>query len=352
MTENSSSPGELLRLAGRLETSVARLGRAVYRRARHPVVRALWRRLALALPLLFIVSVLTFALTSVAPGDAARGILGPIAPPSAYVQLRHALGLDLPVWDQYWRWLQKALSGDLGTSLVDGGSVTHEIAQRLPITLTLVLGGLLVSTIGGVAFGIFSALRGGFVGRLVDATALVGFALPAFWVGVELISVFAVKLDWLPATGYVTFSVSPTGWMRSIALPVVALAIGGIAAIAKQTREAMLEELSSEHVRMAWANGTSARSIYFRHALKGAGIRIVTVVGVQAVGLLGGSVFVENVFALPGLGSQIVSAASQHDIPVVQGVALVFTVIVVAINFAIDLVYNILDPRVRETMTR
>src|SRR5581483_1180340 len=182
---------------------------------------------------------------------------------------------------------------------------------------------------------------------LADALALAGYSVPAFWIGAELIVLFAVKLTWFPATGYVPVSHSPVDWLRSLVLPVAALSLYGIAAVARQTREAMLDVLASEHIRMARANGLPARSILFRHALRNASVPVVTVLGVVAVGLLGGTIFVENVFALPGLGVLVVNASLQGDLPVVQGVAVFFTLVVIVVNLAIDLAYTWLNPRVR-----
>jgi peptide/nickel transport system permease protein len=177
--------------------------------------------------------------------------------------------------------------------------------------------------------------------------ALVGFSLPAFWVGAELIVIFAVWRNWFPATGYVSLTASPAGWLHSLVLPVISLSLYGIAATAKQTRESMLDVLGSEYIRMARANGLSSRSIVLRHALRNASMRVVTVLGLQAVGLLGGTVLVENVFALPGLGSLMVTAATEHDLPVVAGMVVYFTLIVVVINLLVDLAYLWLNPRVR-----
>jgi peptide/nickel transport system permease protein len=301
----------------------------------------------MAVPLLFMVSALSFFLVSLTPGNAADQILGTTATPQEYAALRRALGLDLPLYDQYWQWLRHAVMGDLGSSIFSGQPVTQAIGQRLPVTLSLLLGALVVTVVVGVGLGLFSALRGGVMGRTVDGLALIGFALPAFWVGAELIVLFAVKLTWFPATGYVSISQSPVGWLRSLVLPVIALSLYGVAATAKQTREAMLDVMGSEYIRMARANGVAPRSIIFFHGLKNASIRVVTVLGVVAVGLLGGTVLVENVFALPGLGSLAVTAATEHDLPVVQGVAVYFTLMVVVINLLIDLAYTWLNPRVR-----
>jgi peptide/nickel transport system permease protein len=291
------------------------------------------------------VSVLSFVLLSLSPGNAASTILGVNGSQADYAKLNRALGLDLPIYEQYWHWLRPALTGNLGSSLISGEHVAHMIDVRLPVTLSLVVGSLLVSAVVGVAFGIFSAVRGGVIGRAVDALAVVGFALPAFWIAAALIALFSVQENWLPSSGYVSFASSPTGWLRSLALPVLALAIGSITAVAKQTREAMLEELSTEHIRMAWAEGLSVHSILYRHALKNASLQIITILGVLAVQLLAGTVIIENIFALPGLGSLIVTSSLDHDLPVVQGIAVFFTVLIVAINFSIDLLYAALNPK-------
>jgi peptide/nickel transport system permease protein len=310
-------------------------------------LRVVVRRLFLAVPLLFVVSALSFVLVSATPGDAAQQILGIEAPPEAYPKLRHELGLDLPLYEQYWRWVNDAVRGDLGTSLFNGEHVTKTIGDRLPVTLSLIIGSLLVIIVVGVGLGVFSAVRGGAVGRFVDGLSLIGFALPGFWVGAVLIALFAVQVHWFPAIGYVPLVESPSDWARSLVLPVVALALHSVAVMAKQTREAMMDVLASEHVRMAWANGIPAHLIFFRLALKNASMRVVTIVGLQMVGLLGGTLFVEQVFALPGLGYVLVNSTLQGDLPVVQGLTVFFTLIIVLINLVVDLAYTWLDPRVR-----
>lgn len=311
------------------------------------MVRAIARRITFAVPLLFVVSALSFVLVSITPGDAAVEILGTNAPQDSYTKLRHQLGLDLPLYQQYWHWLRHALHGSLGQSVFSGQNVTQLMGERLPVTLSLIGLSLLLTVVLGVGLGTLSAVRRGAAGHFVDGVSLIGFAVPSFWLGGALVSLFAVKVRWLPATGYVPFTHSAGEWAKSLVLPVVALALHGVAAVAKQTREAMLDVLASEHVRMARANGLPERSIIFRHALKNAGIRTTTILGIQAVGLLGGTVLVENVFALPGLGTLAVNSSVMHDLPVVQGIVVLFTGIVVVVNLIIDLTYTILDPRVR-----
>ena len=305
------------------------------------------RRLLTAIPLLLVVSSFNFLLLSLTPGDAARQILGPQGTPEQYEALRQQLGLDLPVYEQYWRWLERAVSGDLGSSIINGASVTESIASRLPVTLSLIAGSLLVSALVGVGLGVFSAVRGGVIGRVVDALALLSWALPVFWVGSVLVVVFAIQLEWLPALGYIPFTESPRDWARSLVLPIAALSLGSVAAVLKQTREAMLDVLGSEYIRMAAANGISRTSLIFRHALKNAALPVITVLGVQTIGLLGGAVLVENLFSMPGMGSLVVSSALAHDVPTVQAIAVVFTVVVILVNLSVDLAYGLLNPRVR-----
>jgi peptide/nickel transport system permease protein len=311
------------------------------------MLRILTHRLAVSLPLLLGVSALSFVLVSLVPGNAASQILGITATPSEEHALSRELGLNLPVYTQYWRWLIHAVTGNFGTSLYSGQSVTGTLDQRLPVTLCLMLGAVIVSLVAGVIFGVVSAVRGGIAGRVVDVFSLVGFALPAFWVGGELVVLFAVKSHVFPVSGYVSPGQSVTQWFRSLTLPVFALSLAGIAGVTRLTRSAMLEALGAEHIRIAWANGLAPRSIIFRHALRNASLPIVTVVGVQAIGLLGGTVLVESVFDLPGLGSLAVSATENHDLPVLQGLVVYFTVMVVVINLLVDVAYILLNPKVR-----
>ncbi|HEU4702993.1 MAG TPA: ABC transporter permease, partial [Conexibacter sp.] len=292
-------------------------------------------------------SAMVFLLTSLTPGDPSLQLLGPEATIEQRAQLRQELGLEEPVFEQYGDWASAAVTGDLGRSIVTKQPVTDAIVERFPVTMSIVIGTLLVSVIVGAGLGIASAVRGGWFGRLIDALAMLGLAIPVFWLGAELIAIFAVKLGWFPVTGYVTFAESPSDWFRSLVLPVVALASVGVAQLAKFTREAMLDALGSEYVRMARANGISSRSIVFRHALKSASVQIVTLTGLVTITLLVGSVFVETVFALPGLGSLIVSAVNSHDLPMVQGVAVVFTLIVIVVNLLVDVAYGLLNPKVR-----
>jgi peptide/nickel transport system permease protein len=305
------------------------------------------RRLALSLPLLLIVPTVTFLLAALIPGDIARTILGADATQAQYEQLRQSLGLNEPLITRYLAWLGSALHGNLGTSLFWQQPVTSLLDSRLQVTLSLVVGSTAVAAVAGVVLGVMAALRAGAPGKVVDAIALTGLAVPNFFLGLLLITWFAVTLRLFPATGYVPVSQSPAGWLASIALPVITLAVPGIAVIAKQTRDAMREALDRPFIRTLRAAGVPGRSIIGKHALRNAAIPVVTVTGLIFIGSLSGTVLVEMVFALPGLGGLVVQATTQHDLPLIQGVAVYFTVAVIGVNLLVDLTYSWLDPRVR-----
>jgi peptide/nickel transport system permease protein len=310
------------------------------------VASHVFRRLSFACALLLVVSSLVFVLLSLSPGDPTTSLLPVTASRQQHLYLRHQLGLDVPVWQQYWTWLGRAVHGDLGRSLFTRESVSQSIEQRVPATASLIVLSLAVIVGFGVVLGVLSARFQGARGRVVDGFALIGFALPSYWLAVMTVGVFAVRLRWLPAVGYASLSHSPGEWLRSLLLPVLALALGAIAGIAKNTREAMVDALASEHVKMARASGISGRRILFVYALRNASIRVVTVSGLLAIGLLGGTVFVEQVFALPGLGALLYSATNNHDYPVVEGVSVVFSLLIIIINIVVDAIYAILDPRI------
>jgi peptide/nickel transport system permease protein len=311
------------------------------------VIRLVVYRILWSIPLLWVVSALTFVLVSLVPGNAAQAIAGSDASAAQVAALSRQLGLDQPLWTQYWHWLARAVRGDLGTSLVTGQSVTQVLSSRLTVSLTLIIGGTLVAAVVGLALGTWAATRGGALGRLVEAAAVLGLAVPNFWLGLVLIELFAVTVRIFPATGFVPFSQDPGQWALSLVLPVVAIAAVGMTMIAVQTRDSMLEVLRRDFIRVLEANGIPRRSVIGRHALRNAAIPVVTVIGITFVGLLGASVLVESVFALPGLGSGLTTAAAQHDIPVIQGAVLYFTLVVVIVNLLVDVAYGLLNPRVR-----
>ena len=308
------------------------------------------RWLVSSLVMLLAITALTFVLASMAPGDAARAILSSQSgsyTAQQYHQMRHALGIDQPLLAQYWHWLDGVAHGNLGSDLFSGQPVAQELNARLAPSLSLILGTVLVAGVTGVSLGIISALRGGVLGRAVDGISLLGLAIPSFWLALALAELLAVQIRLFPATGYTPLGASPAGWLRGITLPVITLSAGAVAFIAKQTRDSMAEVMSREFILMLRARGLSRRSVELRHALRNAAIPVVTVLGLLLVGLLGGTVLIEDVFAIPGLGQQAVTAAGSHDLPVIVGVAFYFTVIVVIANLLVDLSYRVLNPRVR-----
>jgi peptide/nickel transport system permease protein len=311
------------------------------------VFRMILRRLLSSVPLLFAVTALTFVLVSLVPGDPARTIAGEHATVAQYTAVRRQMGLNQSLSLQYWHWLDRALHGNLGASLFSGEQVTGLLSDRLPVSLSLIISGTVVSGVCGVALGVFSARRGGFTVKLVDGLSLFGLGVPPFWLALVLVEIFAVKLRWFPAIGYVPPTTDPGQWARSLVLPVVSLSLGTVAIIAKQTRDSVLSTFDRDFIRVMQANGFSQRSILYRHVLKNAAIPVVTVLGVVFVTLLAATVFVESVFAMPGLGLLIQQATLQHDIPVIQGAVLYVTLLVVLANLLVDLAYGLLDPRVR-----
>jgi peptide/nickel transport system permease protein len=311
------------------------------------VLRIVVRRLLWAVPLVLGVSLVVFFLASLVPGDAASTILGESATPDAVAALRTELGLDRPWYEQYLTWLGGLAHGDLGTSVFTGEPVTAALNSRLAVTLALVLVTVLVSAVVGVAIGMIGALRGGVVARVLDVVSLAGIALPSFWVALVLVSLFAVRLRWFPATGYVSPDQSLGGWVSSLVLPVVSLGLLGISIIAKQTRDAAMTVLDSDHVVVLRANGLPETRLVLGHVLRNASIPVVSAIGVVFVGSLDATVFVENVFVLPGLGSRATQATVDHDVSVILGIGVYFTLVVVLVNLLVDVAYGLLDPKVR-----
>ncbi len=296
---------------------------------------------------MLLVSALTFVLVSLTPGDPARTVLGTTGTEEQYQALREQMGLNESLPVRYGEWLWGAVRGDLGESLFSGQSVTSLLASRVGITLILIVGGVAFSALLGVALGVASATRSGPLGRLVDLGSLLGSAVPPFWLGLVLATLFAVQLKLVPVVGYVPFTESPGEWLKSIVLPITTLGLGGTAMIAKQTRDAMLNELGRDYILMLRAHGTPKASMYLKHALRNAAVPVVTVMGVLFINLLGGTVLVETVFSLPGLGGLAVNSTITHDLPVIQGVTVLFALIVVTVNLVVDLTNAAINPKVR-----
>ena len=299
--------------------------------------------------LLLAVTGVTFALSSLAPGSAVSAVLGndTTYTQQQYDQVKHQLGLDHSLPSQYWHWLTNLFHGSLGTDLFNGQPITQALNERVGPSMSIIISTIVVSGLLGIALGVYSAARGGIVGKFLDFTAIAAFAVPNFWLAVVLIEVFAVQIPLLPATGYVSLTSDPAQWTRSIALPVITLSAAATALIARQTRDSMLRVLARDFVVSLRAQGLSTRSIIFKHALRNAALPVITALGLMFISLLAGTVFVEDVFAIPGMGQEAVNAGALHDLPMIEGVALYFTVFVIAVNLLVDVSYGILNPRSR-----
>ena len=306
------------------------------------------RRLLATIPLLFLVSLVVFSFVHVLPGDPAVLFLGEEATPETLAQFRARLGFDRPLHVQYGEWLSRALRGDLGRSLRSNQPVTEAILQRLPVTVELLVAALAISLAIAVPMGIVSAVkRNSGVDVASTVFALLGFSLPGFWLGLILIYVFALVLRWLPPSGFVPLPASVADNVRSLVLPAVTLGTALAALVTRQLRSGMLEVLRQDYVRTAQAKGLGPRLVVGKHALKNALIAVVTVVGLQVGGLLGNTIIKETLFALPGVGRLMIDAIFSRDFFVVQGVILFLAVGYVLSNLAVDLLYSLLDPRIR-----
>ena len=298
------------------------------------------KRLARALLTILIVVGLAYTILRWS-GDPALVILGPDAPPEAVLAFRQAWGLDRPVWIQFLRYIAAILRGDLGHSMLNGAEVMPLVLGRVPATLTIMLPALAFSIGVGVPLGVFAALkRDTLVDRAVMVAAVAGFTVPSFVLGLLLVLVFAVDLGWLPSGGY-------DRWSSAI-LPVFTLGAGGAAVLARFTRSAMVEVLGQPYILAASARGLLWRAVVRRHAVPNAAIPVVTMIGFMVGGVLAGAVVTESVFSWPGLGRLMVTSVAARDLAVVQGILLLASATMVASNLAVDLLYGLLDPRLRQ----
>ncbi|WP_460798906.1 ABC transporter permease [Microbacterium sp. GXF0217] len=305
------------------------------------------RRVLAGIALLFVISIVTFGLLFLDSANIARRILGQNATEELVAQKSAELGLDRPLIVQYWDWLTSALTGDLGRSWFNGQLVSVSLSGRLSVSLSLVIGATVISAIIAVVLGVLAARRGGWVDALVQLVSVLGFAIPGFLIALYLVLFFAINLGWFKATGYIPITTSFTGWMSSVTLPIIALSVGAIAAVAQQVRGSVTDAMSRDYVRTLRSRGLSSGSVVYKHVLRNAGGPALAVLAVQFIGLLGGAVIVEQVFALPGMGQLTVAATTQGDIPVVMGVVIAFAVIVIIVNLVIDLAQAALNPKVR-----
>ena len=306
------------------------------------------RRLLSAIPVLFIVSLISFGLMRLIPGDPAASIAGPSATPAQIDQLRRDLGLDEPLLMQLLHYYQGLLQGDFGKSLLLGKGVLAATLERLPVTIGLSLYALVLTLLIGVTSGIIAALRQNtWVDQVAMMIAMLGISIPNFFLGLLMIIFFAVQLGWLPSGGYVPFSQDPIGWLRSTTKPAITLALLQAGLLARITRSGMLEVLRQDYVRTARAKGLPERQVILKHALANALIPIVTVVGIIISLLLSGAVVTEALFSLPGMGQLLTQAVLSRDYPMVQGGLLLVTTFLVVVNILVDILYAMIDPRVR-----
>lgn len=305
------------------------------------------RLLVLAATLLLVSGVIFFVL-QVIPGDPAQMILGIQATPENLQELRHKLGLDRPLAARYWNWMSALLGGDLGQSITYDMPIRTLIASRLAVTIPLAILSIFFAVIFSIPLGIYAALRRNRPGDYgVMIFSQIGLAIPAFWAGILFILLFAVYLRWFSSGGFTAWTESPLGALKSLLLPALSLGLIRAAVLARLTRSCMLEALGEDYIRTARSKGLAERAVVYKHALRNALIPVVTIVGLQMGELLAGAIVIENVFNLPGLGRLIFLAIGQRDLPVVQGVSLLIAFFIVVVNFGVDLVYGVVDPRLR-----
>lgn len=305
------------------------------------------RRLAAGVVLLMVISLLSFVLLSLPNIDVGRQLLGQSASQELVDAKNAALGLDQPVLVQYWNWLTSAVQGDFGRSWFTSENVTRAIGNRLPVTLSLMIGVTLVTTIVSFVFGIWAAVRRGPIDRGVQVFAVLGYALPGFLVTLILVLVFAVQLGWFPAIGYIPIQNSFSGWLSTITLPIIALSIGAIAGVSQQVRGSVIETMRMDYVRTLKARGLPSRRILFKHVVRNASAPALTVLGMQFVGLLGGAVIVEQIFGLPGIGAMAIRYTTRGDVPVIMGIVMMTVIGVIVINLLVDIIIGWLNPKAR-----
>jgi len=298
------------------------------------------RRIVMLIPVLFGVSVLVFMMLHLTPGDPARLIAGPTATPDQVAEIRHLLGLDQPLYRQYYDYMVRLAHGDLGQSVITHDAVTSELAPRFIATAELSGAAMVVAVVVGMTFGIISATRQySIVDNILSVLALLGLSTPAYWLGLMLILLFSLHFGWFPAAG--------RGGISHFVLPTITLSLFAMATVARMTRGSLLDVLNQDYVQAARAKGLSESYVLIRHALKNALIPVMTVVGLQVGQLLSGAVLTETVFSWPGIGRFLVDSIEARDFPIVQGGVLLTATVFVVVNLIVDLLYGVVDPRIR-----
>jgi len=310
--------------------------------------RYLARRLLIAIPSLVIASVIVFTLPRLIPGDAVQLMLAETSYAKDIDELRAKLGLDRALHVQYAEWLGRAVRGDLGESLWTRRPVMQELGQRLPVTAELALYATVIALVIALPIGVLAAARQDTIADYVArSVAILGLSLPGFWLATLLIVMPAIWWGWRPLTGFVDFRQDPLGHMVQMLLPALILGIASAAALMRLTRGMLLEALRQDYVRTAWAKGLTERKVIVKHGLRNAVIPVITLLGTQLPLILGGTVVIETIFGLPGVSRFLFDAINQRDYPVIQGVNLLVVSTVVLVNLGVDVLYGVLDPRIR-----
>ncbi|MGB6102778.1 MAG: ABC transporter permease [Pusillimonas sp.] len=313
------------------------------------MLKLLFLRLIQSIPVLVIVGAVIFSVAVTLPGDPSLIILGENAPPQAREQVREELGLNRPIPVQFGDWMVKAVHGDLGKSYKTGEPVVSVLKARVPVTLQLASMSLLFAVLVGVPLGMIAAIkRNTWIDAVVSVFSVSALAMPFFWVGILLIMFFTLKLKVLPPSGFVPIFENPVQNLRLMIMPVLTLGSAYVALVARQTRAAMIQVLSADYVRTARAKGASELRVVTIHAFRNALVAIVTIVGLQFAGMMGGAVVTETVFQLPGLGRMITNAIFDRDYGLLQGGVLVVVISVILVNLLTDMAYRLLDPRTQQ----
>ncbi len=306
------------------------------------------RKLFAMLATVFLVSMITFITFEIIPGDPVLARLGVDADEAQIRALSEELGLDEPLSKRFFGWIIGLFTGDLGQSIRYSRPVSELIFDRLPVTLSLALISMVLIVIIGVPLGILSARYGDRLpGISISIVSQIGMAVPSFWTGIILMYIFGLTLRWVSPGGYTPWSVDPVEAFKSLLLPAVAIALPSIATVIRYTRNTVMEQMKNDYVRLAFSKGLKMNAVLFRHVLKNALIPVITVLGMITANILGGSIVIEQVFTQPGVGRLLINAISVRDLPLVQGMVLYISLVIVVTNFLIDIVYTLIDPRIK-----
>lgn len=312
------------------------------------MVSAIVKKILWSIPLLLLVSMIMFGVIHMLPGNAALVMLGDAGGSAEQVQkLEESMGLTDPLYVQYFHWISNFVKGDMGTSYLTSQPVAKRIVERLPVTLELIVCSVVLAVIIGIPIGILCAVkRNKLVDYIMSTIAMIGVAMPQFWLGILFVLLFSVDLGWLPASGYVTFATNQMRHIQSMIMPSVTLALSLAAPIIRQTRSAMLDTLSQDYIMTAKAKGQNSVGIFVKHALRNALVPVITAITSQINGMIGGVFVIETLFLMPGMGKSMVDAIFQRDYPIIMGIAMVVVSCIVLINLITDIIYIFIDPRI------